>query len=124
MVKVRLDAPDSARAGTPVDFRLVVTNDLPAPVDLYLRGREPTIDVEVARPNGDVVWRRLDGSLIPAVLQLYTLPSGGHLYVAATWDLQVGGKPVSAGEYVVNASLLGDDSPIRAPARRLAIVAS
>lgn len=124
MLKVGLEAPDSVRAGTKVEFRLVVANDSPAPVDLYLRGRKPTIDVEVTRENGDVVWHRLEGEIIPAVLQLHTLPRGAHLDVTASWDLRIDGKPASPGEYEVNAFLLGEDSPIRAPARGLTIVAS
>lgn len=123
MVTVRLEAPDSVQAGTQVEFRLVVTNESSKPVDLYLRGREPTMDVEVTRENGNVVWRRLEGEIIPAVLHLYTLARGAHLYVDAMWDLRVEGEAVTPGEYILSASLLAEDSPVTAPPRQLTVVA-
>lgn len=123
MVTVRLEALDSVQAGTQVELRLVVTNESSKPVDLYLRGREPTMDVEVTRENGNVVWRRLEGEIIPAVLHVYTLARRAHLYVDAMWDLRVEGESVTPGDYVVNAFLLAEDSPVAAPARRLTIVA-
>lgn len=123
MVTVRLEAPDSVQAGTQVEFRLVVTNESSKPVDLHLHGREPTMDVEVTHKNGNVVWRRLEGEIIPAVLHLYTLARGAHLYVDAMWDLRVEGEAVTPGEYILSASLLAEDSPVTAPPRQLTVVA-
>lgn len=111
-----------ARAGEPVRLRLRATNVTEHAVDLYLRGRVPTLDVVVRRGDGTVVWHRLEGEIIPAIVQLRALRPGERLEVEATWDQRTNaGGPVAPGDYVVEASLLTDGEPLRAPPRRLVI---
>ena len=46
-------------------------------VDVYLLGREPTMDVIVERDTGGRVWRRLEGDVIPAIALLRADELGG-----------------------------------------------
>src|SRR5688572_30666381 len=99
MLNVQLEvsrpaAPDARRAR--VRFSLVVTNTADQAVDLYLRGREPTLEVLVARESGEIVWSSLEGVVIPAALQLVTLAAGERLEVSADWDKRVNGQQVAA----------------------------
>ena len=124
MLNVQLEvsrpaAPDARRAR--VRFSLVVTNTADQAVDLYLRGREPTLEVLVARESGEIVWSSLEGVVIPAALQLVTLAAGERLEVSADWDKRVNGQQVAAGSYVVRASLLSEDARVEAPEDRLTI---
>ena len=109
----------SGARGARVRFRLVVSNTADHAVDLYLRGREPTLEVEVARESGEVVWRNLEGVVIPAALQLVTLAAGERLELSADWDQRVNGKPAAAGSYVVSASLLAEEVQLLARPARL-----
>jgi hypothetical protein len=73
--------------------------------DVYLRGRAITIDVEVTRADGAVVWRRLEGEMIPAIVHLRTLAPGERLEVETTWDQRAtGGKAVEPGDCVAAGS--------------------
>jgi hypothetical protein len=121
MLSVSLAAPDSIASGGRVTFRLLVRNTSGRAVDLYLRGRKPTLDVVVEREDGRVVWRGLEGRVIPAVLQVESLAPGQTLEVSAVWDLQSTEPPVEQGTYVVRASLLADDAAIAATPGRFTI---
>jgi Intracellular proteinase inhibitor len=114
VLNVALDVSRSTASRTRVRFRLVVTNTADHAVDLYLRGREPTLEVVVARENGEIAWNSLDRAVIPASLQLVTLAAGERLEVSADWDQRVNGKPLAAGAYVVRASLLSEEVQLRA----------
>ena len=119
MLSVSLDAPESIASGARVTFRLLVRNTSGRAVDLYLRGRKPTLDVVVEREDGRVVWRALEGGVIPAVLQVESLAPGQTLEVSAVWDLR--STRVEQGTYVVRGSLLGEDAAIEAAPRRFTI---
>jgi intracellular proteinase inhibitor BsuPI len=111
------------RAGEPVRFRLRVQNVAQRPLDLYLRGRTITFDVLISRAVGGVVWRRLEGEIIPAIVQLRPLAPGERLEAEAVWDQRANdGKRVEPGEYVVDASLLVEGEPLRTPQRSLTIL--
>ena|SRR5687768_2852344 len=114
-VELEVSRPAAAGAnGARVRFRLVVTNTGHHAIDLYLRGREPTLEVVVARESGEIVWSSLQGVVIPASLQLVTLAARESLDVSAGWDQQVDGMPIAAGTYLVRASLLAEDARIEA----------
>ena len=108
--------PSTAR-GARVRFRLVVTNTSSHAVDLYLRGREPTLEVVIAHETGEVVWRSLDGVVIPAVLQLRTLAPGERLEVSSDWNQRVDGQLIAPGTYRIRASLLAEGNAIDAVIR-------
>lgn len=111
-----------ARAGEPVRLRLRAANVTQHAVDLYLRGRVPTFDIVVRRGDGVVVWRRLEGEIIPAIVQLRALRPGERLELEASWDQRTNaGEAVAPGDYVVEASLLTEGEPLRAPPSSLVI---
>lgn len=118
-VLVSLVAPDVVKVGTRVRFGLHVRNAGDQAVDLYLRGREPTMEVVVSDEHGRTLWRRLEGQIIPAVLQLHALAPGGELEVSAEWDLRVHGRPIPPGRCVLHASLLTESQPLAAPVRSM-----
>jgi len=114
---VSLDVPRSVTAGTPVPMRIRVRNETAAPLDLYLRGRDVTFDITVADSTGDMVWRKLEGEVTQAILQLRTLAPGEVLELTHTWDQKSQrGQLVPPGRYTVRGSVLTDgqttlDSP-------------
>lgn len=112
-----------ARAGEPVRLRLRAQNVTQHALDLYLRGRTITFDVVIARAAGGVVWRRLEGEIIPAIVHLRPLAPGERLEVETVWDQRTNdGRPVEPGEYVAEGSLLVEGEPLRTPPRSLTIL--
>ena len=106
---VSLDVPQSVAAGAPVPITIRVKNETAAPLDLYLRGRDATFDITVADSVGDVVWRKLEGEVTQAILQLRTLAPGEVMELGHTWDQRSQrGNPVPAGEYRIRATVLTD----------------
>ncbi|HYS11111.1 MAG TPA: BsuPI-related putative proteinase inhibitor [Myxococcales bacterium] len=123
-IRLELALPSHVRAGEAVPLRLRVENVGGQPVDLYLRGRAPTLDVLVARASGEVVWSRLEGEIIPAIVQLRPLAPGERLELETVWNQRTkAGKRVGAGEYLVTGLLLVEDGQLSAPPRRLTITA-
>ncbi|HEX9631388.1 MAG TPA: BsuPI-related putative proteinase inhibitor [Gemmatimonadales bacterium] len=111
-VFLRLIVPGEVRAGQPVPLGLRIEHRGTRPLDLYLRGRAITVDIEVARADGEVVWRRLEGQIIPAILHIRTLAPGERLEVDVEWDQRTtGGAPVAPGAYVARALLLAEGDP-------------
>jgi hypothetical protein len=111
------------RAGEPVPIRLRAQNVTQRALDLYLRGRTITFDVVIAHAAGDVVWRRLEGEIIPAIVHLRPLAPGERLEVETVWDQRTkDGRAVEAGEYVVHGLLLVEGEPLRTPPKSLTIL--
>lgn len=122
-LRVELLLQPRVRAGEPVRIVLRAENVAQHAVDLYLRGRTPTLDVVIARADGGVAWRRLEGEIIPAIVSLRALRPGERLEVEATWGQRTNdGRAVEPGDYVVEGSLLTEGEPLRAPPRSLAIL--
>lgn len=114
-----------ARAGDPVRVRLRAQNVAQQPLDLYLRGRTITFDVVITRAGGGVVWRRLEGEMIPAIVQLRALAPGERLEMETVWDQRTNeGKAAGPGDYLVEGALLAEGGPLRAPSRPLTIVSA
>lgn len=119
-----LGVPGSVPAGKPVPLVLRVENRGRRPLDLYLRGRAPTFDVEITRAGGETVWRRLEHEIIPAIVQLRTLAPGERLQLEAVWDQRTGaGQPAAPGEYVARGLLLAEGTPLPTPPTPFRIVA-
>lgn len=110
-VEVRLVVPRAVAAGDRVPISIRISNTAPAPVDLYLRGREITVDIVVTDSTGADVWRRLEGEIVPAILQLKTLASGEVLELTHEWDqTSRRGERAPAGVYGVQAFVLAENS--------------
>ena len=99
--------PPRIRKGETVPVTLRVRNPAARTVDVYLLGREPTMDVIVERDTGGRVWRRLEGDVIPAIALLRALGPGESLEIRTTWDQRTNaGRAVEPGRYRVRAVLL------------------
>jgi hypothetical protein len=123
-LRLETDVPSQVRAGEPVPITLRATNTGSRPLEMYLMGRSVTFDITVSRPSGAVVWRRLDGQTVPAILQFRILAPGETLELRHDWDQRATrGRIVSPGTYVVQGALLTDAQPLRTPAVSLRIVA-
>lgn len=106
---VTLDVPGSVATGAVVPIRIRVRNSTSAPLDLYLRGRDITFDITVTDSAGDAVWRRLEGEVVQAILQLRTLAPGEALELTHDWDQRSQrGSQVPAGRYTIRGAVLTD----------------
>ena len=108
-MRLEIAVPSEARAGDSVSIMLRLVNDGSVPVDVPLQGRPVAFDVSVTRPDGSLVWRRLEGEVVTAILQLRSVPAGDTLTFQANWDQRdAAGLPVPSGEYLVTASVPSD----------------
>jgi hypothetical protein len=80
-------------------------------------GRTIAFDLVVRSPDGRVVWRRLEGQSIPAILQIRTPAPGEALALSDTWTQRGGDRrAVPPGTYSVEGVLPTDaPEPLRAP---------
>jgi hypothetical protein len=106
-------APESVHRGEPVSVTLRLTNTGDRAVTLYLTGRSITFDIIVAKPDGEVVWRRLEHLASQQILQVKSLAPGEILHLKDTWR-----AAVAPGDYTVTGVIPTDREPLRtAPAR-------
>jgi hypothetical protein len=112
-----LVVPEQVRTGARVPITLRLENRGSRPLDLSLRGRTLTFDVEVSDSSGAVRWRRLEGEIIPAIVHLRTLAPGERLEVEAAWD-----RAAAPGPYRVRGLLLVEGPPRPTPPVPLRIV--
>jgi hypothetical protein len=119
-----LVAPDRVAPGAPVPFLVQVENRSGRPLDLYLRGRTITLDFEVTDADGALVWRRLEGEMIPAIIHLRTLAPGERFDVQVEWDQRTReGVRVRAGEYRARGLLLVEGEALETEVVRFRIAA-
>lgn len=110
-----MDAPRQSPSGTPVPMTLSIRNSGPHPVELYLTGRPAAFDITVSGRDGTVVWRRLHGQIVPAILQILELLPNESLEMRDEWTQSTNsGVRVEPGIYAVQGELLTPD-----PDRRL-----
>lgn len=113
-MRVELVVPRRVEAGAPVRIAIRIANTSERPLELHLQGRETVFDLTVHRGEA-LVWRRLEGATVPAILQLRTLAPGEVLELADTWaQRECGGAPVEPGAYSVTGKVPTDEAPIRA----------
>lgn len=113
---LRLGAPESARSGGRVRFTLTLTNDSAEPADFYLRGRDIAFDITVAGVDEAIVWRRLQGEILPAIVQIRGLAPHEKMEMHAQWDLRRNdGTRVPPGDYTVRGFLLTESDPLESP---------
>jgi hypothetical protein len=108
-VAFRVELPPAARAGQPVPIVLRLTNRTERPLTLALQGRPLAFDVTVTGPDGAMVWRRLEGAVVPAILAVRTLAPAESLTFEAVWNGRSrDGTPAPPDRYLVTGSLLTD----------------
>lgn len=101
-LQVAVEVPARVRTGEAVPITLRVTNVGDERLDLELRGRPIAFDLVVTGPDGSVVWRRLEGRTVPAILQVRTLGPRESLELRDVWDQRErDGSRVAPGSYRV-----------------------
>jgi hypothetical protein len=112
-LRFELLMPSRVTGGEPVRITLQATNAGSEPLVLYLTGRVPAFDITITREDGGLVWRRLHGQTIPAILQVKTLQPGERLDFVEPWDQRdQGGARVAPGRYAAQGALLTDREPL------------
>ena len=115
-LRLELDVPAEASARSAVPIVLRVTNTRDPAVDLYLRGREIAFDVIATREDGEVVWRRLENEVVPAILRIETLEPNASIELRTSWRLETtAGTPVQPGTYALEGVLLTDGPALHTP---------
>ena len=124
-LRLQIEVPARAPAGRPVPIVLRARNAGGRRRELYLLGRSPTFDITVRAEDGRMIWRRLQDSTVPAILQVRTLAPGEELTARFRWDQRANdGAPVGPGRYTVRGALLtGSPPPLETPAAALEVVA-
>jgi hypothetical protein len=121
--RLEIEVPPRVVAGEPVRIVLRATNDAAGPLELYLMGRSVTFDVTVTGTDGTVVWRRLEGQTIPAILQVRFLAPGESLELEHVWDQRTNtGDLVAPGTYTVTGAIHTDSQPLKTPTAPLRIM--
>jgi len=122
-LRLRIDAPDSVRAGDPMTITLVVENVSGRALELYLRGRTIAFDLIVRAGDGSVVWRRLEDEIVPAILRLEPLGPDATLALEGQWDQRSNARTrVPPGEYSIIGELFTEGEPLQTPPRPLRIL--
>jgi uncharacterized protein (DUF58 family) len=101
--------PDSVRAGEPVPVTLRLTNTGPEPLTLYLQGRPTAFDLTIRRLDGAIVWRRLEGQVVSAILAVRQLEPGASLEFEEVWrQVSNTGEAIPPGDYRITGALPTD----------------
>jgi hypothetical protein len=101
-----LEMPSQVPLEQPIRLRLVLENNGDFPIEVGLASSPDAFDIVVETPEGTVVWRRLDGVVIPAVLRLRTLQPGQAIGFTDTWLQRTNdGRAVPTGTYQVRGEL-------------------
>jgi hypothetical protein len=111
---MRLDiaVPPEVRRGDSVPIVLRLIYDGATQVEVPLQGRPVAFDVKITRPDGALVWRRLEGETVTAILQLRVLPAGDTLVFHGSWDQRdVGGAHLAPGGLIVRGVVAYDPPP-------------
>lgn len=114
-IRIELTVPETARRGLPVPVVITVHNQSGKPADLYLHGREPTLDIVVRAADGRVTWRRLANENLGAILRIQTLGAAGSLTIRGEWT------PGDAGEYSVTGVVLSESPRLESSPRRVVV---
>jgi intracellular proteinase inhibitor BsuPI len=116
-LRLEIVIPTEVQAGDSVPVVLRLVNPTDRPVPAYFLGREIAFDVVVTRENGEAVWRRLAGAVVPSILQVKTLAPGEALELKDSW------RAGSPGTYLVHGEIPRDDpQPRRSAIVRLRVI--
>jgi Intracellular proteinase inhibitor len=108
-MRLEMTVPREVRLGDSVPIVLRLVNDADAAAEVALQGRPVAFDITVARRDGDLVWRRLEGEVVTAILQLRQLGPRETLTFRDTWNQRSReGTAVPPGDYLVTGSLPSD----------------
>jgi hypothetical protein len=114
-LEIKLTAPTTARVGDTVPITIEVRNVTMRTLELSLAGREIAFDIVVSREN-EIVWQRLAGQTVPAILQLKTLRSGESFELKDVWRVTT-----APGQYRIVGKILTDAAPLLTDSVTIAI---
>jgi hypothetical protein len=124
-MRLEIIVPPAATQGEPVPVTLRLTNSSDQPKTAYLTGRPTAFDIEVSNAAGTVIWRRLAGETVPAILGVRTLAPGEALTFEGSWpQWDQSGRPVPPGVYDVVGVLPTDAEPLRTDRAKLRVLAA
>ncbi len=113
---LELLVPEKLARGAAVTITLRIHNRTKRHLDLTLRGRAVTFDVEVARATGPVVWRMLEDEIVPAIALLRTLDPDERIELQAQWDQRTSeGRLIEPGDYAARGLLLLEGGSLGTP---------
>jgi hypothetical protein len=112
---IQLLVPDSASPGARVPVAMTIRNTTAKPIDLYLHGRGPTLDVIVRATDGRLVWQKLTGENLRAILKIHPLRAGETLTVGGEWPA------AEPGEFTVIGVVLSESPRLESRPRRLVV---
>lgn len=108
-ISFQVVVPDSVSIGEPVPIVLRLTNRTDRPLTLYLQGRPIAFDLTIRASDGSIVWRRLEGEVVSAILAVQMLEPGATLEFEEQWrQVSNRGASVLPGEYTVTGALPTD----------------
>lgn len=108
-MRLEIVLPDSVRVSEPVPVTLRLTNTGREPLTVYLQGRPIAFDLTVRNLDGTIVWRRLEGEVVPAILAVRQLEPGASLEFEEVWrQVSNAGEAVPPGDYRVTGALPTD----------------
>jgi hypothetical protein len=120
-----LESIDRARPRDAVPMRLILENRGEVPTEIGLGGNPIAFDMLVLTPEGSVVWKRLEGVAIDAILHSRTLRPGERMEFNEVWmQRDNAGRRVPPGSYLLRGVLpvVGFDGGWVTEARPLTIL--
>jgi hypothetical protein len=122
--RLSLTAPESVRVGSVVRFVIRLENVGETRLEFYLRGRTIAYDILIRNGAGAVVWNRLEGEIIPGIIQVKMLEANEALELSHEWHQRTNrGDAVEAGVYSVTGIVLTDGpNPLSSAPKPLLIV--
>jgi hypothetical protein len=123
-LRIGLTAPERARLGSTIPIVIRLENVGETPLELYLRGRTVAYDILIRDGNGRVVWHRLEGEIVPGIIQVRILNPREALEFSHEWDQRTNRQEVvEAGLYTAEGLVLTDGpEPLTTAPRQLVIV--
>jgi hypothetical protein len=125
-MRFELAAPAEVPRGRPVPITLRLINAGDHQITVYLAGRPTAFDIVVSDETGTVVWRRLAGQTVAAILGVHSLEPGDTLTFEDVWPQRdARGQPVPDGTYRLVGLLPTDGpEPLRTPHATVRVRAS
>jgi hypothetical protein len=108
-MRFEIAAPAEVRGGDPVPVSLRLTNVTDRVLTVYLQGRPTAFDIVVRGEDGAVLWQRLEGQAITAILGVRTLEPHSTVTFEDVWPQRdQAGRSVPPGDYTLVGRLLTD----------------
>jgi hypothetical protein len=106
-IRLDIEAPQRLPRGEPVPITLIIGNTSDRHVDLYVTGRPVAFDIVITSADGTVVWRRLEGQTIAAILQVLELRPHSTFELRDDWMQRTNkGVAVEPGRYKIVGELI------------------